>query len=145
MHESPWKAGRKGEPCPFSRVYKNDLPIFQCSHQPLFVFLCGYLWFLCSLRRPVIEVPTASSWKRFWKTTTQHWCQRGTQAGMWASLREGVPAVAPTHYPTSRTYTSWSASRLGSSLTSPPPSASPLSASGARGCVLLGPASSGQC
>lgn len=81
--------------------------------------------------------------ERSWKTTTQLWCQRATQTGMWASLKEDVHAVDPTHSPTSRTYTSWSASRLGSSPTSPHPSASPPSASGARGCALPGPASSG--
>ena len=135
---------------PFRDIFLNkkyltvSWPASLCFSQCVCACVCGYLWFLCSLRRPVIEAQTASSWKRFWKTTTQLWCQRATQAGMWASLKEAVLAADPTPSPTSRTYTSWSASRQGSSPTSPHPFASPPSAGGAaKGCVLLGPASSG--
>lgn len=143
VHEPPWQAGGKGETSFFYRhVYQEYLNILWFPDQSL-SNLCVCVWFLSSLRRPVTEAQIAFLWKRFWKTTTQLWCQLATQTGMWASLKEGVLAAAPTRSPTSRTYTSWSASHLGSSPTSPHPSASPLSANGASGCALLGPANSG--
>lgn len=139
LHEPSWQASGKGK-----ALVTHLSFVTPCCSVPWRVsLLVVSLWFIYSPRRPVIEAQTAFSWRRFWRTTTQLWCQHATQTGTWASLKEAALAVAPTRCPTSRMYTSWSASHLVSSPTSPHPSASPPSVSGERGCVLLGPASIG--